>query len=228
MMKVKNQQNHALVCGILGCLCFGGGDWLMMYGDPAYHGSLSWLTDGTASIPQWRYSLAMALAFPGILLYGIALFYIERHIKTEHDQKIYHYLNIFGLTPWIALHLFYICILSLFSWMHANGFEMQALAVCEGLYAQFSWIIPVSEAVMIPVFVYWFYLQIKGKTVFSRSMAFTNVLFIFVILKGLTLVMPFSAFRIAFTNGLMSESMIIWFIIIMIEEKRLRGETVNT
>lgn len=112
--------------------------------------------------------------------------------------------------------------------MHANGFEMQALAVCEGLYAQFSWIIPVSEAVMIPVFVYWFYLQIKGKTVFSRSMAFTNVLFIFVILKGLTLVMPFSAFRIAFTNGLMSESMIIWFIIIMIEEKRLRGETVNT
>jgi hypothetical protein len=22
----------ALLCGMLGCLCYGGGDWLMMYG----------------------------------------------------------------------------------------------------------------------------------------------------------------------------------------------------
>ena len=44
---------YALTSGILGCLCFGAGDWLMMYGDPTYAGKLKWLTIGTASIPQW-------------------------------------------------------------------------------------------------------------------------------------------------------------------------------
>lgn len=30
----------ALVCGMLGCLCFGSGDWLMLYGDTAHDGSV--------------------------------------------------------------------------------------------------------------------------------------------------------------------------------------------
>ena len=46
-------------------------------------------------------------------------------------------------------------------------------------------------------------------------MAFTNVLVIFALLKGISLLMPVSAFRLGFTNGLMSESMVIWFGIIL-------------
>lgn len=208
----------ALLCGILGCLCFGGGDWLMMYGDPAYTSSLRWLTVGTAQIPQWRFNLAMALAFPGIILYGIALYVIQRFIRNERERKIYHYLNAFGLTPWIALHLFYIMILSLFAWMNANGFAVEASGVCEGLYAQLSWLVPVSEMLMLPVFLYWFYLQIAGKTAFPRWMAFTNVLVILAVLKGISLLMPVSAFRLGFTNGLMSESMSVWFGIMLLKE----------
>jgi len=64
---------------------------------------------------------------------------------------------------------------------------------------------------MLPVFVYWFWLQIAGKTAFPKWMAFTNVLIIFGVLKGVSLLMPVSAFRLGFTNGLMSESMIVWF-----------------
>ena len=203
--------NVALLCGMLGCLCYGGGDWLMMYGDPSHTGSLSWLTKGVAGIPQWRFNLAMALAFPGIILYGVALFAVERCIRAERERRIYHYLNAFGLTPWIALHLFYIMILTLFSWMNTNGYAADSLAVCEGLYAQLSWLVPASEAFMLPVFIFWFYLQISGRTGFPRWMAFTNVLIVFALLKGLTMLMPVSAFRLGFTNGLMSESMIIWF-----------------
>ena len=53
-MKTSNKKNViALICGILGCLCYGG-DWLMMYGYPSHSGELIWLTIGTANIPQWR------------------------------------------------------------------------------------------------------------------------------------------------------------------------------
>ena len=217
---MKKHMKAALLCGILGCLCYGGGDWLMMYGNPAYHGTLSWLTEGVAAIPQERYNLAMALAFPGIILYGIALFAVEGYIKDGKQRRVYHYLNAFGLTPWIALHLFYVMILTLFAWMNGNGYATEALPVCEGLFSRLSWLVPVSEALMLPVFLYWFWLQLRGKTVFPKGMAFTNVLIIFALLKGLSLAMPASAFRLGFTNGLMSESMILWFGIMLIWERR--------
>ena len=130
----------------------------MMYGDTAHDGSVYWLTRGAAQIPAWRNTLAMALAFPGIILYGI------------------------------ALHLFYIMI----------------------LYA-FSWFPLVSEILMLPPFLYWFYLQIRQKTVFPKGMAFTNILVIYFLMYGIKSMMPDCPFRIGFTNGLMSESMIIWF-----------------
>ena len=53
MMKSKTKP-WALSAGLLGCFCFGGGDWLMMYGNPTFEGKLKWLTIGTAAIPQWR------------------------------------------------------------------------------------------------------------------------------------------------------------------------------
>ncbi len=57
-------------------------------------------------------------------------------------------------------------------------------------------------------------------TAFPKPFAFTNVLIFFGLLKGVTMLMPDNAFRLAFTNGLMSESMIIWFAIILIFEIR--------
>lgn len=217
---MKRHRKTALLCGLLGCLCYGGGDWLMLYGDPAHEGVLLWLTKGAAQIPMWRYDLAMALAFPGIILYGIALFAVETYIHGKKERKVYHFLNAFSLTPWIALHLFYVMILTLFSWMNSNGYAANARAVCEGLFSRLSWLVPASEAMMLPVFVYWFHLQITGKTVFPRAMAFTNVLIIFAVLKGVSVLMPISAFRLGFSNGLMSESMVLWFGFMLVWEWR--------
>ena len=55
----------------------------------------------------------------------------------EKYKKIYHYLNAFGLTPWIALHLIYVVILSLFAWLNNNGFSQDAIMICESLFANF-------------------------------------------------------------------------------------------
>lgn len=206
----------AMICGILGCFCYGGGDWLMMYGDPSHTGKLIWLTNGVAQLPAWRNGLAMMLAFPGIILYGIALFYLERFIRDEKEKKIYHYLNAFGLTPWMCLHLFYIMILYLYTWMTGHGYADAALPACEALFDHLSWVIIVSEVVMLPVFLYWFYVVVRGKTTLPRWMAAGNVLVFYCILSAIKTVLPDTAFRLGFTNGLMSESMILFFILIWI------------
>ena len=228
-MNNLNQQKliSSLLFGMIGCLCYGCGDWLMIYGDPTYTGKHFWLTNGTANIPHWRYTFSMFLAFPGIIFYGIALFSIEDLIIKKRAKKIYHYLNIFGLTPWIALHLFFIMILELFSWMNKNGYKEQAIPICEGLFSQLSWIIILSELMMIPVFIFWSYLQFQGNTIFPRKFAFTNVIFIFIILKFLIKFIPTSSFKLGLINGLMSESMMIWFGIMIIYIKKTKYITIK-
>lgn len=206
----------ALICGMLGCVFLCSGDWLMMYGDTAYHGEIYWLTEGMAQIPAWRNSLSMLVAFPAVILYGIALFNTEKFIKTEKHRKIYHYLTAFGLTTWLCLHLLYVMILYAFAWLNGNGFEDAALPAAEALLSHFSWIILLSEAFMLPPFLYWFYLQISEKTVFPRAIAFTNVLIIYGALTLVRLALPDTPFRLGFTNGLMSESMFIWFGIMLV------------
>ena len=206
----------AMICGILGCFCYGGGDWLMIYGDTTSSGELFWLTQGASQIAPWRNGLAMLLAFPGIIFYGIALFYIGRFIRGEKDRKIYHYLNAFGLTPWMCLHLFYIMILYLYNWMTNNGYSEAALPACEALYSHLSWVIMVSEVLMLPVFLYWFYVVVCGKTTLPRWMAAGNVLVFYVVFVTVKSLLPDTPFRIGFTNGLMSESMIFFFLLIWI------------
>ncbi|MCD8346294.1 MAG: hypothetical protein LUC38_10165 [Oscillospiraceae bacterium] len=201
----------ALFCGLLGCLCFGVGDWLMLYGDTTYSGTVSWLTVGVAQIAPWRNNLAMMLSFPGIIFYGIALFSIGKLIKAERRQKIYHYLTAFSLTPWLCLHLFYIMILYSFAWMSNNGYDSAALPVSEAIISHFSWLVPVTEVLMLPPYLYWAWIVLHHETVLPRQMALSNPLIFYLLLKLLTLLMPDCAFRLAFTNGLMSESMVLWF-----------------
>ena len=190
----------------------------MLYGDPAYTGKVYWLTEGVRHIPQWRFDISMALALPGIVLYGIALFAVQDYIKSERERTIYHYLNAFGLTPWLALHLFVVMVLCLWSF---SG----DLALATELRDRLNWFVFASEAMMLPVFLYWFYLQISGRTVFPKWFAWTSVLVFYALLSVVKALLPISAFRLGFTNGLMSESMVLWFgAMLLWERKMLREE----
>ena len=160
------------------------------HGDTAHGGSVYWLTWGVAQIPAWRNTLAMALAFPGIILYGIAHFALEDFIRSEKERKVYRALTAFGLTPWIALHLFYIMILYAFSWLSAGSYAEAALPLGEAVLTHFSWFPLVSEILMLLPFLYWFYLQIRQKTVFPKKMAFTNILVIYFLMYGIKSMMP--------------------------------------
>ncbi|MCM1495551.1 MAG: hypothetical protein NC089_07095 [Bacteroides sp.] len=205
----------ALLCGMAGCVCMCSGDWLMMYGDTTYYGEIYWLTEGVAQISAGRNLLSMLVAFPAVILYGIGLFAVEEFIKTPKQKKVYHYLTAIGMLPWLCIHLYVVMVLYTFAMMSQNGYE-HALPVAESLYTQFSPVVLIGEAVMVLPFLYWFYLQIARKTVFPRIMAFTNVLIIYGVLRLVKSFLPDVPFRIGFANGLMSESMFLWFGILLV------------
>lgn len=211
----RKKEIAALLCGMLGCVFLCSGDWLMIYGDIAHGGAVHWLTEGAAQISAGRNLLSMLVAFPAVILYGVGLFGAEAFVKPQREKKIYRYLTAFGMMPWLCLHLYYVMILYVFAMMTQNDFE-GALAVAEAMNTQFSSIVFISEAIMILPFLYWFYLQISGKTVFPRQMAFTNILIIYGVLQIVKALLPDTPFRLGFTNGLMSESMFVWFGIMLI------------
>ena len=86
----------------------------------------------------------------------------------------------------------------------------------EALVVHFSWIIPIGEILMILPFLYIFLVTVTEKSIFSRWMALNNPLLLFLLLKGLSAFFKDTPAGLAFTNGLMSESMILWFLIYFI------------
>lgn len=212
---MKKKMINSLICGMLGCIFMASGDWLMMYGDVSHSGEIYWLTEGVKNISPEKNSLSMLTSFPAILLYAIALFGIEKLIISDKYKKVYHKITIAGLTPWLCLHLFYVMILFSFAWLSNNGFESVAYPLAEALYSQFSWIVLLSEVLMIPPYIYWFYLVVSKKTTMPRLTALANPLIFYIVLSMVKL-LPESPFRLAFINGLMSEAMILWFGIILV------------
>jgi hypothetical protein len=99
--------------------------------------------------------------------------------------------------------------------MNGNGYGSLAYETCEALYSHLSWVTVLCEAFMLPVFVYWFYVVVRGKTILPKWVAFTNVLIIFWVLEVIKPFMPESSFKMGFTNGLMSESMVLFFAVIL-------------
>ena len=201
-----------LLCGMLGCVLMGTGDWLMLYGDPTATGAAYWLTEGAAQIPAWRNALSMALAFPAVVFYGAGLFGIGSFLDGEKRRKAWFTMTAFGLTPWLCVHLFVAGALYLFAWLRGSAWAAAAMPAAEAFRNHFSWIVFLSYPFMLPPYFYWAWQIFKGRSVLPKGMVLSNPVTFYLVLKAISLLMPVGAFRLAFTNGLMSEAMFLWFL----------------
>ncbi|MDO5538647.1 MAG: hypothetical protein Q4F83_01035 [Eubacteriales bacterium] len=108
-----------------------------------------------------------------------------------------------------------------------NGYSTAALPVSEALFAHLSWLVIASEVLMLPPYLYWFWVLVRGKSVFPKGMVLSNPLVYYLLLKLVTMLMPDCAFRLAFTNGLMSESMVIWFAVMAVWSAHFLGRRID-
>ena len=209
---MKTIDKTVLLCALLGCVLMATGDWLMLYGDATATGAAFWLTEGAAQIPAWRNALSMALGFPATVFYGIGLFGIGMFLRGEKQRKTWFLMTAFGLTPWLCVHLFVAGTLYLFAWLRGSAWAAAAMPAADAFRNQFSWLVFLSYPLMLPPFFYWGYQLWRGKSVFPKWMALVSPIMFYLVLKGISLLMPVGAFRLAFTNGLMSEAMFLWFL----------------
>jgi len=210
-MKDTKKKYYFLI-GMLGSLCFGISDWIMIYGDPTQLSEKNIiLTKGTAQIATWRYVLAMILSYPGIIFYIFGLYAFEWYIPNKKHRKIYHWLNVVNLTPWMTLHFIYIIIMFGFHFMMTNGYQDVAIPISEALFNHFSWVIVASISFMLPAFVYHFYLIISGRTTFEKKMGCVHMIPLLLVLYFISFLIPKSAFGKGFINGVANQGLFISF-----------------
>ncbi len=80
-LNVKRKTALTLLCGLLGCFCFGAGDWLMLYGDTVHKGSILWLTEGGGGYPRMA-------EYPrhGAVLSGYTFLWCGAAFVLHHDS----------------------------------------------------------------------------------------------------------------------------------------------
>lgn len=106
--------------------------------------------------------------------------------------------------------------LYLFAWLRGSAWAAAAMPTAEAFRIQFGWVVFISYPFMLPPYFYWAWQLFKGNSVFPKWMTLTNPIMFYLALKGISLLMPVSAFQLAFTNGLMSEAMFLWFLSMLV------------
>ncbi|ORX66229.1 hypothetical protein BCR32DRAFT_297631 [Anaeromyces robustus] len=205
------------IFGVLGGLAYVTADWLVFYGDAGIISQkYDILSKGIAETAPWRFNVSMVLSFISAVLLGIALFSEEIYISNNKHRKIFHYLNVFNLTTWSTLHIFLCTVFYTYRYMMNEGYQEIAINVIEAIGSQFMWTVLVCYLFIYPLFVYYFWLVVTGRTYLNRSMALSNVMLISIMLGFIVKLLPRNAFTIALNGSKGNLGLLIHFIILYI------------
>lgn len=209
------------IYGIIGCICFGIGDWLLGYVDPTpIEGDLFYFIRAGhgADYPVIKVIITMVLAMAGMLFYFPALIHIS---DVAADKKTASHLRYtFGLCAvgWLVIHLLVSMNVMVYSWMMGNaGVELangisnllgNAMLPC--LYISYIFVGIPFILLITDIF--------RGKTRLKRwEVVFTPLIWM-VIVNVAANIMPATAFSYGLYTFCMNGGMLVWFLYLLADK----------
>lgn len=217
-MRDRSKEKKYWVYGIIGCICFGIGDWLLGYVDPAQVGTelFYFIRAGHgADYPAAKAVVTMALAMVGMLFYLPALLHIS---DVAADQKTASHLRYtFGLCAvgWFAIHFIVSVNVSVFSWMAKNAGEELANGISHHLGN--SMLICLYAAYLFAAIpCVWIIVDIlRNKTELKRSAALFTPLVWTAVIGAAASILPASPFSYGLYTCCMNAGMLVWFLYLL-------------
>lgn len=210
------------IYGIIGCICFGIGDWLLGYVDPTSTGAdiFYFIRAGHgAEYAAGKAAVTMALAMVGMLFYLPALLHIS---DVAGDQKTASHLNYtFGLCAvgWFAIHFLVTVNVAVYSWMAKHAGEELANGVSNHLGNSMLPCLYVAY-LFVAVPCVWIIIDIlRNKTVLKKSAAFFTPLVWMAIAGAVANMLPASPFSYGLYTFCMNAGMLVWFIYLLIKTR---------
>ncbi|MBQ7433296.1 MAG: hypothetical protein IJV50_07565 [Lachnospiraceae bacterium] len=216
---MKNSSRKLWTLGIIGCICFGIGDWLLGYVDPGVigeefhvmrvgHGADYSLMKVTVTL--FLGVIGMAFLIPGFRAQADIL-------KDEKRKPLFRFFMTLCAVAWLVIHVTVSAGIFVYSWCMHQGDAVLAHDLAIDVMNLFQPMQLVSYVFLAVPLIMQILDIVRGRTVCKRTaVLFTSVVWmcVFSIFK---FVFPASAFVNGLDTFSMNAGMIVWFIYLLLQ-----------
>lgn len=212
------------VQGIVGCVLFGVGDWLLGFVDPeeVQEDVFYFISAGHgAGYPDWKIMVTMGCAIIGVLFLWQGFVHISDLMIEERDKAGAARVFTFMTYSWLIIHFVVTIMVFIYSYSCRTIGTDQAVMITNGLDKVMNPCIFIAYLIFGIALVDLVIVIARGKTKLKRSDAFITPLTWIIIIGAVSMVLPASPFSKGLYTFCMNGGMIVWFIrlILLREEK---------
>ncbi|MDO5153458.1 MAG: hypothetical protein Q4D50_08865 [Eubacteriales bacterium] len=211
------------IYGIAGCICFGIGDWLLGYVDPALiEGDIFYFIRAGhgAGYNAAKVTVTLVLAMVGMLFYFPAMLRIADLASDKKSAGRLKYT--FGLCPvgWLVIHFIVAVNVLVYSWMaeHAGNELANGISNLLG-----NAILPCLMIAYIfagiPLLLLMIYI-LRGKTGLKKWEAVFTPLVWMAVINVVANILPATAFSYGLYTFCMNCGMLVWFLYLLVKHPR--------
>ncbi|MCM1467328.1 MAG: hypothetical protein NC086_04205 [Alistipes sp.] len=213
-------QRKYWIFGLIGCLCFGIGDWLLGYVDPALveGADLYFIRAGHgADYNTLRVDATLVLAVVGICFLYPGFVHIADIGKDRRTKRLMRYA--FGLCSvgWIMLHLFVSFHVLVFSEAVKNAGSGLAITLSGRLGGAGLVVEKCSSLFTVAAFLLLIVAIAQGNTCLKKSAAVFSPIVPMVIIIAAAQILPQSAFTYGLYTFNMNAGMMVWFAYLLVK-----------
>lgn len=202
-----------IIFGIIGCLCFGIGDWLLGYVDPTrIEGNVFYFIRAghSAGYDISKAAVSIALAMVGMCFLIPGFVHISDIAKKEKTKRYLKYTLLLASAGWLALHILVSVNVIVFSQADKIGGRELAVTLSENL---------ANTGIGAVIYVYLFvgvslillFVDIlRQKTCLKRSAAIFSPLVPLGVIYVVSFILPQSPFSYGLYTFCMNGGMIVW------------------
>lgn len=209
--------------GIIGCVLFGVGDWLLGFVDPGKvpEDVFYFISAGHgAGYPDWKIMVTMVCAIIGVLFLWQGFVHISDLMKEEKDMEGAKRVFTFLTYSWLIIHFVVTIIVFIYSYSCRTLGSEQAVIITNGLDKVLDPCILIAYFILGIALIDLIIIIARGRTKLKRTDAFITPLTWMLIIGAVSMVLPASPFSKGLYTFCMNGGMIVWFIRLLIRPER--------
>jgi len=210
----KRKIGIALLCGILGSLCFGVGDWLLGYVDPTPIGEniFYFICVGHgAGYDTWKIVVTLVVAMVGMCFLILGMTSIADIAWKARDQRLLRYLFVLCAVGWIVIHFTVAINVLVFSLAEKAGGRELAVTLSHNLDSACLLFLYCAYIFVAAALVTLLVLILCGKTRLKRTAALFTPAIPMGIIAAVAGLLPESPFAYGLSTFCMNGGLIVWF-----------------
>lgn len=220
-MKETVSKKQYWIYGIIGCICFGIGDWLLGYVNPAMieEDIFYFIRAGHgADYDITKITITLILAMAGMLFYFPAMLHIADLVSDKKTAA--HLRYAFGLCSvgWLVIHFIVAFNVMVYSWMLEHAGNELANGISNFLGNTMLPCLFIAYIFAgVPLILLFIYI-ICGKTSLKKWEAVFTPLIWMLLINVVANIIPASAFSYGLYTFCMNSGMLVWFIYLLVKE----------